>query len=216
MIISSDEYVEYNEWVKDFIDKHCLYRVPKGHPPLVGKAPNTFYTWQFYLRRGLFNHEFLYKTSKMFLHLCEKEFGSFQFQICGMETASTPMLAGIPLVAREYGLDINAFSVRKNRKDYGLRNWFEGRINDKPIMMIDDLCNSTESLGKTLEILLRNNLFNVLDRSFAIVNKVKKEDAGVDNDHALPEEIKVLYFYSLDDFDLTQPIIKHKEETVDV
>lgn len=203
-----------HEWVKKYIDNLCIYRVPKGQPPLLGKAPNTWYTWQFYLRRGLFNQEFLYQTSKMFLHKCEKEFGCLEFQICGMESASTPLLAGIPLVAREYGLDINAFSVRKNKKEYGLMNWFEGRISDKPILMVDDICNSTNSLGKTLEILLRNNLFNVLDRAFVIVNKVKGKHKSNRNDHALPKEIEMLYLYSLDDFNLTQPVLQKTEESV--
>ena len=205
MIISEQQYSELWESARTYIDSNCIYRVPMGEPPLPGKKPGTFYTWQFYLRRGLFNHNFLRAVSEMFLFKAEREFGSFEFQICGMETASTPLLAGIPLVAQLHGIDINAFSVRKNQKEYGLLNWIEGIVNDKPILMIDDLCNSTESLAKTLEILLRCNHFKVLDRAFAIVNKVRNESKITDGDKHLPQEIQMLYLYTLDNFNFARP-----------
>lgn len=205
MIIDDLHYGKLWESTRSYIDKNCIYRVPKGKTLLFGKKPGTFYSWQFYLRRGLFNHHFLSAVSEMFLYKAEKEFGCFDFQICGMETASTPLLAGIPLIARQHGIDINAFSVRKNRKEYGLLNWIEGVVNDKPILMIDDLCNSTESLAKTLEILLRCNYFNVLDRAFAVVNKVKKDEEKANNDKHLPEQMQMMYLFTLDNFDLTQP-----------
>jgi len=202
MIISDDIYEDLHTWVKEYINEECIYRVHPDQPPLKGKAPGTFYRWQFYLRRGLFNHTFLSAISQMFLYQAEKELGSFDFQICGMETASTPMLAGIPLIAKGYGLDINAFSVRKNKKEYGLENWIEGRVNNKPILMIDDLCNSTESLAKTLDVLIQEGLTSVINRAFAIVNKTNRDKKEFNYDHQLTKQISMMYLFSLDDFEL--------------
>ena len=213
MILTQDEYNAKWEFVRSFIDELCIYRVKPNEMPLIGKAPNTFYTWQFYLRRGLFNHEFLTAVSEMFLQKVYEEYNTFEFQIAGLETASTPMLAGIPLVAAKYGLDINAFSIRKNQKEYGIFNWIEGRVNNKPIMLIDDLCSSTMSLSKALSVLVQLKLVNILDRAFCVVNKKNVEDKtqpAIDNH--LPEKIKVLYLYSLNDFDLTYGTNKKEDD----
>lgn len=204
MILTKDKYNARRQFVKDFINELCIYRVKPSEPFLVGKQPGTSYSWQFYLRRGLFNHEFLTAVSEMFLQKVYDEYQTFDIQIAGLETASTPMLAGIPLVAARHGLNINAFSIRKNKKEYGLLNWIEGRVNNKPIILIDDLCSSTTSLKKALDVLIEVNLTNILDRAFCIVNKrnvVDKTKPAIDI--YLPEEIKVMYLYSLDDFNLT-------------
>ena len=204
MILTRDEYNVKLQLVRDFIDEFCIYRVAPGEQLLIGKEPNTFYRWQFYLRRGLFNHEILTAVSEMFLQKVYDEYQTFDFQIAGMETASTPMLAGIPLVAAKYGLNINAFSIRKNQKDYGLLNWIEGRVSDKPILLIDDLCSSTASLNKAFNVLINLKLTNILDRAFCVLNKkhvANKTEPALDK--YLPEQIKVLYLYSLDDFNLT-------------
>lgn len=213
MLLTQDEYDLRWKFVRQFIDELCIYRVKPGQPPLLGKEPNTFYSWQFYLRRGLFNTEFLTAVSEMFLQKAYDEFKSFEFQIAGLETASTPMLAGIPLVAAKYGLDINAFSIRKNRKEYGLRNWIEGRVNNKPILLVDDLCSSTKSLDTAYTILIKENLVNVLDRAFCVVNKRNVEDKTQPAvDTYLPEQIKVMYLYSLDDFNLTYNTAKEEND----
>jgi len=204
MILTPDEY--NNKWlfVRNFINEFCIYRVKPGDPKLPGRAPNTWYAWQFYMRRGLFNHEFLSSVSELFLQKIYDELHTFDFQIAGLETASTPLLAGIPLVAAKHGLDINAFSIRKNRKEYGLLNWIEGRVNNKPIMLVDDLCSSTASLNTAYNTLLKVNLTSIMDKAFCIVNKKNVENRNTPvTDIYLPETIKVLCLFSLDDFNLT-------------
>jgi orotate phosphoribosyltransferase len=203
MLLTQDQYNARWLFVKNFINELCIYRVKPGDPLLPGKLPNTHYSWQFYLRRGLFNHVFLTAVCEMFLYKVYEEYQSFDFQVAGLETASTPLLAGIPLVAAKYGLDINAFSIRKNKKEYGLLNWIEGRVNDKHVLLVDDLCSSTNSLNKAFEVLIEEKITKILDRAFCIVNKKhvnNKTEPAVDTH--LPEEIKVMYLYSLDDFNL--------------
>jgi orotate phosphoribosyltransferase len=202
-MISDREYEELYKWTENYIDKNCIIR-KKWMP---GKAPGTMYSWIFYLRNGLFNHEFSSAIAQMFFYKIEKEIGHFDFQICGLETASTPMLAAIPLVGRIFGLDINAFSIRKQRKEYGLLNWIEGVPNDKPCLILDDLCNSSVSMKQSYDVLQEEN-HSILPYSFCIVNKVNKqihEKSRIEHDMYLPKDMKVLYLYDLDNFNLSNP-----------
>jgi orotate phosphoribosyltransferase len=198
-----NEYDELHFWTKNYIEKNCLIR----NRIMPGKIPGTTYTWIFYLRNGLFNHEFLSAVSQMFIHKVKHEIGHFDFQISGLETGSTPLLAGIPLIARVFDLNINSFSIRKEQKTYGLLNWIEGMPNEKPVMLIDDLCNSSMSMKKSYDILQEEKI-PVFNYAFSIINKVNKnthKEIRIKSDMYLPEDIKMLYLFDLDDFNLENP-----------
>jgi orotate phosphoribosyltransferase len=131
----------------------------------------------------------------------------FNFQITGLETASTPMLASIPIVAKAMEVDINAFVVRKTRKEYGLLNMIEGLPNDKLAVIVDDLCNRSRSMAQCLKVLHAEGI-PVANVAFAIVNKSNKEVHDKDRlngDMYLPKEIKVISLFDLDDFNLSNP-----------
>jgi orotate phosphoribosyltransferase len=143
----------------------------------------------------------------MYLYKIKQEVGHFDFQIAGLETGSTPLLAGIPLISRVFNLDINSFSIRKEQKTYGLLNWIEGIPNEKPVMLIDDLCNSSMSMKQGYDILRKENI-NVFNYAFTLVNKVNKnvhKEIRTRTDMYLPENIKMLYLFDLDDFNLYNP-----------
>ena len=202
-MISDKDFENLYNWTEDYINKKCIIRKP-GMP---GKLPGTIYSWMFYLRNGLFNHEFNSAIAQMFIYKIKKEIGHFDFQICGLETASTPMLSSIPIIGRVFNLDINAFSIRKNRKEYGLLNCIEGIPNNKPCLIIDDLCNSSMSMKKAYNILNEENI-PVLPYAFSIVNKVNKNVHSAyrrEHDMYLPENIKALYLFDLDNFNLFGP-----------
>lgn len=203
MRISDAQYEVLKEWVHRYIDTKCIVR----NTDMPGKMPGSRYTWMFYLRRGLFNHQFLINVSQMFIYHMERIDPKFNFQLTGLETAATPMLAAIPMVASVMGLDINAFVVRKDRKTYGLLNIIEGTPNNKLAVMIDDLCNSSRSMAQCLKSLETENI-PVANIAFAIVNKSNKEvhdEARLKSDMYLPKEIKVISLFDLDDFDLSNP-----------
>ena len=203
MKISDAQYEVLKEWVHHYIDTKCIVR----NTDMPGKLPGSRYTWMFYLRRGLFNHQFLINISQMFIYHMERIDPKFEFQLTGLETAATPMLAAIPMVGSVMGLDINAFVVRKERKTYGLLNAIEGIPNNKLAVMIDDLCNSSRSMAQCLKILLAEDI-PVANVAFAIVNKSNKEvhdETRLKGDMYLPKEIKVISLFDLDDFDLNNP-----------
>lgn len=195
--------IELYEWTKNYINEHCVIRNRR----MPGKQPGTTYSWIFYLRNGLFNHEFSSAISQLFIQKVGETIGHFDFQIAGLETGSTPMLASIPLIGRVYDLDINAFSVRKEQKKYGLLNWIEGRPNDKPVMIIDDLCNSSASMKQCYDICKHENL-EIFNYAFCLVNKVNKgihTHQRAHSDMYLPPDIKMIYLFDLDDFNLSSP-----------
>ena len=204
---SDEEYTQLREWTKDYINQRCIHRVLPGQQKIPGKTPGSKYTWIFYLRRGLFDHNFSFAISRMFYYKIAKEVGHFDFQIAGLETASTPLLTAIPIIGSGIGISLNAFSVRKEQKTYGLLNWIEGVPNTKPVMLIDDLCNSSASLKKAYNIINHHGM-QVLHTAFKIVNKSNQQvhtEQRQNSDMYLPKEIKVVSLFNLDDFNLNNP-----------
>lgn len=203
MRVNDPQYEVLKEWVHNYIDTKCIVR----NQEMPGKAPGSTYTWMFYLRNGLFNHQFLINISQMFIYHMERLDPKFNFQLTGLETAATPMLAAIPMVASVMGIDINAFVVRKDRKTYGLLNVIEGVPNNKLAVIIDDLCNSSRSMAQCLNTLTAEDI-PVANVAFVIVNKSNEEvhdNFRMIGDMYLPKEIKVISLFTLDDFDLYNP-----------
>lgn len=201
--ISDDEFLAAREWLRTYINKYCIVR----NTPMPGKSNGSSYTWMFYLRKGLFNPEFMINLGKSFIYKFERLDPTFNFQITGLETAATPMLIGISMVAKVYGIDLNAFVVRKKRKEYGLLNVFEGRPNQKVSVLIDDLCNSGRSMAQAAAVLDQENM-EVGRMAFTIINK---SNHGVHNeqrlrtDMHLPSNLQVISLFTLDDFGLSDP-----------
>jgi len=198
------QYEHYKKLVQDYINKHCIVR---GKMP--AKKPGKFYNWCLYLRNGLFNPSFLHYVSEMMLYRLRNEFGSFKFQICGVETAGTPLAAALPLIAQAaYNVHIDSFVIRKQRKDYALLNWHEGMYdNSKPYILIDDFSNSSLGLKHADDICKKNLNLTSANLAMVIINKV-----NIDNnisgkirektDMFLPKSTKIISLFTLDDFGL--------------
>jgi len=214
MLISDDEYIIFKNWMREYIDRNCIMRLGKDNWPEIdgreikyeidGKLPGSKYTWQFYLRRGCFDFNFLSLLSQMFIYKVEREIGHFNFQLSGLETAATPMLSAIPLVARGYDIELNAFVVKKEQKTYGIKNWIEGRPNTKlPVMIIDDLCSTSRAMAQAKKVLEDHNL-EVLKHVFTIVNKWSKysdNDIHKNYTKTIPDT-KVIHLFDCDSWNL--------------
>ena len=201
--INDEQYANLWRSMHAYIDTKCIVR----NTEMPGKVPGSKYTWMFYLRNGLFNPEFLITLGQMFIYKMERIDYGLNFQITGLETAATPMLASIPMVAKVMGVDINSFVVRKTRKEYGLLNMIEGIPNNKLAIMVDDLCNSSNSLAQCFYKLGVENI-PVANVAFTIVNKSNEkihEPTRLQTDMYLPKEIKVVSLFTLDDFELSNP-----------
>lgn len=201
VIINDHEYAILRQSVHRYISDHCIAR---GDMP--GKMPGSRYTWMFYLRNALFNPQMSFNISKMFLYHMERIMPDFEFQVCGMETAGSPMVSSLTMTAMYYGVNLNGFICRKERKEYGLLNRFEGQVNGKIIAIMDDLCNSSKSMRQCLNALMEESL-PVLNIAFCIINKSNAEhtEERKRTDMYMPKEITVVSLFNLDDFDLSNP-----------
>lgn len=201
--VTDAEYAQLHEWLRIYINEHCLVR----NTVMPGKTPGTTYTWMFYLRRGLFNPEFMLAVAKMFIYRMERISPTMDFQVTGLETAATPMVLGISMVSKLYNLDINAYVVRKHRKSYGLLNAIEGIPNEKLSIIVDDLCNSGRSMAQCFETLDKEGI-PVATLAFSIVNKSNRgvhDEKRHNTDMYLPEGMQVISLFTLDDFGLDDP-----------
>ena len=148
----------------NFIKDKCFF---KGNFPK--KQKNKFYGTIFLPRWGMFDHKFSKHFCKILYEKIKKEIGHFNFQICGLESGSISMLTAIPIYFREYGVDINSFVVKKEKRTYGLQNIIDGFPNEKDIVIIDDIYNSGTTYRKCKDILMSEGYTNILDHRISIL-----------------------------------------------
>jgi hypothetical protein len=125
--------------VRDVINRDCIARVPLGSKELPAKGGNAYYTWQFYLRRALLNPICLQLLCEDFWAKNTDFYLERPFQLAGVEAACVPIVTALVLDGARRGFPVNAFTIRKYRKEYGRRNLTEGRPSNEPVMFIDDL-----------------------------------------------------------------------------
>ena len=195
MLISDDEYKTFETWMREYIEHHCIIRTGRDIDYVMpSRKSGSCDTWQFYLRRGLFDPIFLSILSQMLIYKVEREIGHFNFQLSGLETAATPMLASIPLVSKGFGINLNSFVVRKEQKTYGIKNWIEGRPDkNKPVMLIDDICVTATAIKKAKWICEQSNL-EVMKVIFVIIN--------FENYIKQISNTKVIHLFNCDDWAL--------------
>lgn len=195
-----DENVsDIKDWVANYINDRCIYRVSANDPPLNGKVLGSLYDWQFYLRRGLMDSNFLNAIGILFWKQFADLYKENPFQVAGLETGSTPMLTAIAMTAGMFDIKVNAFSIREKRKSYGLYNRFEGIIDyDLPVLIVDDLCNSKKSLYEAKKA-CENEGLKVYGQGFVIVNKDLNK-TNPDTDKYIGDDIKIVSLFNLDNF----------------
>jgi outer membrane protein assembly factor BamB/orotate phosphoribosyltransferase len=121
--------------------------------------------WVVDLRSTLFRPDILEAVADLFW---SRMSAHLPFQICGLESASVPLIAAILVRARALGIDVSGFVVRKERKSTGLGHNIEGEVADLPVTIIDDIFNSGSSVRKVLAVLEEigrsaTHIFTVVD-----------------------------------------------------
>jgi outer membrane protein assembly factor BamB len=129
-------------------------------------APNgTPQPWLVDLRKTFFDPEGLDILADLFW---DRFIDKLPFQVGGLEVGSVPLTSAIQLHGLRRGIRVNGFVVRKERKNYGLTKTYEGELTDDPIVAVDDLINSAETVEKVRAVLAQNgrrirDLFVVVD-----------------------------------------------------
>lgn len=106
--------------------------------------------WLIDIRRISLQPRILDAIADLFWKMCGD---SMPFQIGGMEVAAIPLLTAILMKGAQNGTPVSGFIVRKERKTYGAGNLIEGTLTDAPIIVVDDILNSGNSLEKVRVVL---------------------------------------------------------------
>jgi orotate phosphoribosyltransferase len=187
-------------WLRDYINEHCIYRVKPGEEKLIDKATGKKkYIWQFYLRRGLTNPDFMRNVARLFWREFGPLFEQRPFQIAGLETGATPLITALAMTSPP---GCSSFIIRENVKKYGLLNRFEGIVDPGlPVLLVDDLCNSKNSLMQAKKYCEKEGL-ELYDRGFAVINK-NIEGAQLGFDKHIGDKFPVRSLFQIEDFDMT-------------
>lgn len=165
------------EWCRNFIDNEAIYHADATHPTLPSQNPKVRYSFQFYLRRATYNAQFAHAIGLLFWDHFLPVYQQQAFQICATEPSGTPIALAIQNTAPVY---INIFSARREPKSYGMDNWFNGRVIDLPILMVDDIAASAPHLLRA-SIRVQQKLGLPLHQNyFCLVNKV---GPGISKEH---------------------------------
>ena len=184
ILISPNEKKQLKEELVAYIDKHVLFRAdpdkyyadskyfPKGK--MISKAGANLMTHQYMMRRLTHNPDMLTKAAvyifdEIIIKLKNGEEYP-QFQFCGLETGSLPLIAALQVQGKALGISINAFTVRKERKGYGLFHFIEGIPDNSPFVLIDDLINSGSSIKRAGETAIYEYGLTPAHNSYTIVS----------------------------------------------
>lgn len=197
VVLEVVEMVEYKEALRLAIMQRGIQRVPAASQELQHIKGQGYYRWQFYLRRVLLDSEVMRTVGDAFWQEYE---GVQDFQLGGIETAGVPVLMSILSRAKYWGRKVNAFTVRKEPKAYGLKNWLEGQVTDEPVVLVDDLTSPMHSAFWHAMSVIRNSRLAPHPSMFVVVNKQHNK---FDKIESLSGQITIKFIFDLDDLELS-------------
>ena len=153
------------QWLYDEILTEGIQFKQDSLPISIGGRRSNFL---FDLKGLLLRKDFLENVTEIFWETYKD---AYPFQIGAMELAGVPILGA--LINSSPFHDLNAFIVRKERKKTGMGNIIEGDIVDLPIIMIDDIFNSGNSLKRAREAIGKN-----IREIFVLINFENNENPG--------------------------------------
>lgn len=193
--------INIREQFSDYIFNHCLEEA-QGQL-MYGKRPGERYQWQYYLSRLLYDPSYRFLIGQEFMRLVENEIGHYEFQIAGREWSAVPLIVGLQnhlVYHREVFL--SAFMIKRERKNYGIHNWIEGEPDNLPVLIVDDICNSTNSFFHCKQVCNKILHLETLPFIFSVLNKFNPKIMGeeaVTYDKYLGKDHKALYIIDGED-----------------
>lgn len=179
--------------LRNYIDSRCIMRVPLGSRELPAMEPGHYYTWQFYLQAAVLRY--LHVIGMEFWNRFQPRFDAQPFQLGAMESAGTAILAAILMTKP---VPVTGFTIRKERKSYGLKNMLEGEVTGQPVVFIDDLTSPQHNAFWHAVGAIKDAKLCLAPRAFVLVCKSP-------GDLQIPTSmgpITVESLFTLDDFGL--------------
>ena len=172
------------------------------HDRRIVNPDGTDFDWFFDIKGVMFKPGALNQISLIFWdHL--KDVGPFQ--IGGLETVAIALTSGVVMRAREHGVELNAFYVRKSRKVDGMQRQIEGTLTDEKVILIDDALNSGKSIVRQVEALKADG-----KKVVEVCVVLAFRDASFYK-YFTDNNIKIWSIFTVDDFPHTGGLIKHAE-----
>lgn len=179
------------EKIYNLIKKNILLKFEKNENYY--RNINNDWNWIFDFRKGFLNAHILEKFSSFFWDNYEKY---YPFQIGWIESWAIPFVSWILLEWKKRWYNINAFYIRKKRKEKWLWNFIEWNIGKEKIFIVDDLFNSGQSMLSIVKAL--NGFWQNIFKIFVFINfsnpnwkfVIKKFNLDID------------YLFTLSDFDI--------------
>lgn len=136
--------------LKHAIQTYVLKRRENGDHIIIKEGEGATAAWLFDFRALILQPHWMNRYAEIFW---ERYATKYPFQVGGMETAGIPLVAAIVMKGVERGTPVNGFFIRKSRKRQGLLKTIEGTLTDDPIIFVDDLVNSGQTLNRQMDIL---------------------------------------------------------------
>lgn len=158
--------------------------------------------WQFYMPVGTQHAEFGERIGLLFWDRFGKDFAAQPFQICGCETGGTAVVMALQAVAYHHRAAVNVFTIKKERKRYGIKNWLEGRVSQElPVMLVDDIVAWKRTLTEQGKRLAGFGL-KLMPKAFAVVSCQTQTPGDLTINGQI---IDVSVLFGRDDFAMSQP-----------
>lgn len=169
-----------------------VYHAPSSSRELLHMDHKGAYRWQFYLRGCFLDREAMREIGEFFWSRHAGE----EFQLGAIEVAGVPVLMAILAHAPR---PVNAFTIKKTPKAYGLQNWIEGRPNDLPVLLVDDLTSPQHNMFWASYRTIRNARLQLHSSMFVVVNKQHMKHDTIETGEGI---LKISFMYDLDDLEL--------------
>lgn len=182
--------MDKRSYLRSEIEHRGIYRCAPG-TRIPGKATGTTYSWQFYLRRCMYDPKFINAAADLLVDLLLVDILSTQaVQVGACEDAG--VVLGMAISER---LGTPMLSIKKNPKAYGLQNRIEGQIIGLPILLVDDLAGSQATLRNSRQLLTTLGL-PIADKYVTLINKtIGTHDTYLDG-------MKLVSLFTCEDFKL--------------
>lgn len=135
--------------MREFIREKVFARATPEDPVISSDGERQL-SWIFDFRTAMGNTDFLHAYADAFWDTYEAQ---FPFQVCGMETAGIPLVTAIVMKGRERGKIVNGLYARKSRKKSARMRVLEGTLGPEPVIVVDDLVNTGQSLERIAVVL---------------------------------------------------------------
>ncbi len=150
--------------------------------------------WLIDLRPLFLNLEALSHLSKLFWERYEN---AGPFQLAAMEVAAIPLMTALQLSGLKRGRKLNGFIIRKDRKEYGTARNIEGIVTNEPVILVDDLLNSGESLERARAVIEQESA--TLKEIFVVIDYKSEQGLFWRDQHS----VSVQSLFVLSDFNLS-------------